>query len=265
MATVESTNGVTIAYDVIGEGPPLVLVHGITQSARTWDPLMDALQAAHRVVRLDLRGHGASSNGARYEPADFAADVHAVVSEEGLVEPLLVGHSLGGIVVTAYASTYGGCRGVVNVDQTLQLGGLKDMLGQIEPLLRADAETFRATIDAVFATLDGPLHADERARVAATSRPDQDVVLGVWSIMFDSTADQLNATVESLVGSITAPYLSLHGVDPGVEYGNWLTAKVPTATVEVWPDHGHYPHLVDRNRFVDRLAAFEAGLGSTPV
>jgi pimeloyl-ACP methyl ester carboxylesterase len=45
----------------------------------------------------------------------------------------------------------------------------------------------------------------------------------------------------------------LHGIDPGPDYAGWLRARVPDAMVEVWPDHGHYPHLVDPERFVARL------------
>ena len=57
---------------------------------------------------------------------------------------------------------------------------------------------------------------------------------------------------------ITVPYLSLHGDDPGDDYASWLTSHCANATIEVWPDHGHYPHLVDQQRFLDRIDAFEA-------
>ena len=67
-----------------------------------------------------------------------------------------------------------------------------------------------------------------------------------------------DAGVGALAGNVRAPLLSLHGIDPGDDYAGWLTSLVPTATVEVWPDHGHYPHLVDRDRFVERVHAFAA-------
>lgn len=56
------------------------------------------------------------------------------------------------------------------------------------------------------------------------------------------------------------PYLSIHGVDPGAEYAHWLADLIPGALVEVWPDLGHYPHLVEPARFVSRLAAFDSSL-----
>jgi len=83
-------------------------------------------------------------------------------------------------------------------------------------------------------------------------------VLGTWRAVFESSVDELDATVGSMLGAVTVPYLSLHGDDPGDEYRAWLTSQCATATVEVWPEHGHYPHLVDQPRFLERLAAFEA-------
>jgi pimeloyl-ACP methyl ester carboxylesterase len=53
------------------------------------------------------------------------------------------------------------------------------------------------------------------------------------------------------------PYLSLHGIDPGEDYTHWLRKLVPSATIEVWPDQGHYPHLLHRDRFVERLVDFD--------
>ena len=53
------------------------------------------------------------------------------------------------------------------------------------------------------------------------------------------------------------PSLSLHGIDPGPEYADWPQARIPRAVVEVWPDLGHSPMLVEQQRFLDRLAELE--------
>jgi pimeloyl-ACP methyl ester carboxylesterase len=57
------------------------------------------------------------------------------------------------------------------------------------------------------------------------------------------------------------PYLALHGTDPGEQYVDWLHGHLPQAVVEIWPDHGHFPHLVEPARFVERVLTFDAGLG----
>ena len=179
-----------------------------------------------------------------------------MLAAERVDEALLVGHSLGGAVVSAYAGS-GSCRGVINIDQPLALAGFKDVLGQLEPALRSDTAGFRAAIEAVFDQMAGPLSGAERWRVDHLRDPDQDVVLGVWELLLGSSVAELDTAVDSLVGAITVPYLSLHGIDPGPEYERWLTQRILGAIVDVWQGLGHYPHLMEPQRFVERLVAFD--------
>ena len=254
---VHPTPDATIDCSVTGSGRSLVLVHGITESRRTWDPLVEPLVAAgYRVVAIDLRGHGDSSRTAPYDLATMAGDVGAVLAHEGLDDALLVGHSLGGAVVSAYAAG-GPCRGVINVDQPLLLAGFKDTLGQLEPLLTGTTAEFERAIGAIFDQMAGPLAGPERGRVDDLRRAEQDVVLGVWDLVFSASAAELDAFVDGVAGAVTAPYLSLHGIDPGPGYGEWLTSRIAGATFEVWADHGHYPHLIDPDRFVRRVVEFD--------
>ncbi len=245
-----------LAHERTGSGPSLVLVHGITESRRTWDPLIPALAERYDVLSVDLRGHGESPTGDVYDPISMAIDVADTVADTGMTSPLVVGHSLGGIVASAFA-TVARPRAVVNVDQPLRLADFKDSLTQLEPMLRGDDESFRTAIDLVFQSMIGPLGADEIQRIGALRRADQSVVLGIWGTVFESTAEDLDATVAALAAAITVPYLSLHGIDPGEDYTHWLRKLVPSATVEVWPDQGHYPHLLHRDRFVERLVDFD--------
>jgi pimeloyl-ACP methyl ester carboxylesterase len=234
----------------------VVLVHGITESRHSWRPIIERLSADRRVLAVDLRGHGDSPDGIAYDPISYASDVVETVVAAGVNDPLVVGHSLGGVVVSAYAAI-ATCRGVVNVDQPLRLASFKEALQQLEPLLKGTTEQFLAARNTMFAMMDGPLPAADRARIDASSRPDQAVVLATWAAVFDSTPDELDASVEALAAGITVPYLSLHGIDPGNDYASWLRPLVPSAEIEVWADQGHYPHLVDTERFLRRLAAFE--------
>ncbi len=249
--------GVSIDYFAAGEGRPLVLVHGITESRRTWDPLIAPLIGqGYRVIAVDLRGHGGSSRVAPYDLATMAGDLGAVLQAEGADDALLVGHSLGGAVVSAYAAG-GPCRGVINVDQPLALSDFQAVLSELQPMLQGDAESFQGAISAIFDQMAGPLAGAERWRVDHVRAAEQDVVLGVWDMMFTATAADLDAVVDQLAAAITVPYLSLHGIDPGPDYAGWLAGKIPSATVEVWADQGHYPHLIEPQRFVDRVVEFD--------
>ena len=256
-STVTAPDGAAIAYDSQGAGPDLVLVHGITESRRTWDPLLSRLTGSWRVARVDLRGHGESARRPPYEADVMAGDVRAVVDALGLEAPLVVGHSMGGAVVSLYAGLGYPARAVVDVDQPLELSGFQELVAGIRPMLEGDQAGFRAAMELVFGALYGPLPDAERARLVELAHPEQDVVLGVWGGMLDLPAAELDALVDAGLAGIDVPFLSLHGGDPGPDYADWLRARVSGAVVEVWPDLGHYPHLMEPERFVARLADFD--------
>lgn len=95
-----SRDGVTLAYEEAGSGaPPLVFVHGFGSDHTSFAPQVERFRAAHRVVAVDLRGHGASDAPQQdYTIAGFADDVAWLCEQLGLYRPLVVGHSMGGLV-----------------------------------------------------------------------------------------------------------------------------------------------------------------------
>jgi pimeloyl-ACP methyl ester carboxylesterase len=250
-----------LAHELIGhlDAPPLVLIHGITESHRSWGRLLHALATDHLVLAVDLRGHGDSEECDPYDPLSYAGDVVDTAAALGMERPVVIGHSLGGVVATAFA-VLAPSRGVINVDQPLRLAAFKEGLMQLEPLLTGDEASFQSAISMVFDGMRGALPQHEADRVGALRRARQRVVLGTWDSVLHQSVDELDATVDALAGGVTVPYLALHGIDPGTDYAAWLQARIPTAVVEVWADMGHYPHLVDPDRFLARVAAFETSL-----
>ena len=78
--------------------PALVLLHGLANSSRSWDRLAPLLANRFRVVRIDLLGHGQSAKpGSGYQPQREAAGLRETIRRLKLCQPVLVGHSLGGI------------------------------------------------------------------------------------------------------------------------------------------------------------------------
>jgi len=252
-----------LAHEILGNGPIAIVIHGLTESRESFRPIFGALGERYTVLAVDLRGHGLSRSEEPYDPITLATDVHETLNSAGLanstVAPFVIGHSLGGIVASAYAAIFSS-RAVVNIDQTLRLAAFKEGLGQLEPMLRGDQASFEMAIGLVFGSMFGPLLPDEVARLSALRHPDQNVVLGIWGIVLDSSPEQLDITVDSLATGITVPYLSLHGTAVDDGYARWLQSRVPTATVELWPDHGHYPHLVDSARFLERVRSFDSSI-----
>jgi 3-oxoadipate enol-lactonase len=96
--------GVQMRYFVGGEGPPLVLVHGLGGAASNWTELVPLLTARHRLLVPDLPGHGGSTALPAVSGLEPFADRVALVAErEGMLPAPIVGHSLGGMVVLRLA------------------------------------------------------------------------------------------------------------------------------------------------------------------
>jgi pimeloyl-ACP methyl ester carboxylesterase len=90
-------NGINLYYETHGEGSPLVLLHGGLGSGEMFGAILPALTARHQVILVDLQGHGRTADIDR--PLDLslmADDVAALIDHLGLVQPAVVGFSLGG-------------------------------------------------------------------------------------------------------------------------------------------------------------------------
>ena len=101
--------------DYGGDGPDLLFVPGAGQTLVDCDLLAPTLTAHHRVVSMDLRGHGLAGDG------DFSweaalDDIDAVIATLGLERPVVVGHSLGGMLAAMHGARHPDSRGVVNLD-----------------------------------------------------------------------------------------------------------------------------------------------------
>ena len=79
------SSGVKIHYyRTGGEGPKLILLHGITDNGLCWPEVTEALGEKYDIIMLDARGHGLSDHAASYLPKDHVADVDAVMENLGI-------------------------------------------------------------------------------------------------------------------------------------------------------------------------------------
>ena len=93
-------------YRVDGEGEPVILIHGVGANLQSWDTVQAALSRSRRykAVRMDLRGHGASSPiKERYSLERFCADVLEIMDREAIERAHVVGFSLGGMIAQCLA------------------------------------------------------------------------------------------------------------------------------------------------------------------
>lgn len=257
-------DGVEIHYEVTGSGPAVVLAHGVADSSADWDDIPDRLADDHTVVTFDLRGHGRSSLADDYSSLVVTQDMVSVIEASGIESPLLVGHALGAVVASVTA-TQVPCRGVVNIDQVLKFDPFVTTIHGLEEELRTG--DFAAAMTAIFDSVDGGLSPEPiRSRfVGNRARFHRDVALGIWALVLRATPEEVNAMTGVVGQQIAVPYLALHGAEVEDGYPEWLAERIPTTLFEQWPGTGHYPHLVDPERFVTRLREFERAIELSPA
>jgi pimeloyl-ACP methyl ester carboxylesterase len=153
-ARVASADGVSIHYVAEGSGPAVVLAHCLGCNLHYWDVAAADLARDHRVVRLDLAGHGASGSERRtWSVESFVGDVRAVVDTLGVGHFTIVGHSMSGPVALETARELGDrVVGVVPIDSVLDVDGHMpdDARTAMLAKLRAD---YRDVIDAQLTSL----------------------------------------------------------------------------------------------------------------
>jgi len=174
--TCAAPDGVTIVYSVCGKGAPeLVFIHGGLANRSFWDAELKAFAGKHRVVALDLAGHGESgTNRVKWGIPEFGADVKAVADAEKLNHMVIFGNSLGGpVAVEAALLMPGRVIGVCGVDtfQSLDYKITPEEARQRAEAFRKDfAGSVKEMTKALFKPdADPAIIADAERRMARTS------------------------------------------------------------------------------------------------
>jgi len=107
MPTVE-TNGIETYYEDYGSGQTIVVLHGATADHQVWAEQLQPLTDDYRVILYDLRGHGKTggSNHDRYTIDIYVDDLAALIDTLDLDRPVVLGHSMGGMISYAFAGEY---------------------------------------------------------------------------------------------------------------------------------------------------------------
>jgi pimeloyl-ACP methyl ester carboxylesterase len=249
--TVQQSN--KLAYEERGTGSPIVFVHGLTFNRSTWRPITDRLADRFRCVAVDLPGHGESA-GLPRSMEEVGGEVHQLVTDLGIERPVVVGHSLGAMLVTMYAALFP-VAGVVNVDQPLDTEPFARMLHQMEPALRGP--NFSAVFEPIRQSIGVELLPEPlRSRTQATQTVSQNLVLAYWNEVLHRSPEDLQALIDETARMISAPYLAVFGRKLADDERQRLDDRLSLLELEEWPDRGHMVHLMEPDRFARRLTAF---------
>lgn len=91
-------------HKILGEGQPLVILHGLFGSLDNWITLGNRFSEFYQVILVDQRNHGKSFHSSSFSYDDMSNDLEALVDYLGLEKPILLGHSMGGKTVMQYAA-----------------------------------------------------------------------------------------------------------------------------------------------------------------
>ncbi|NUS42738.1 MAG: alpha/beta hydrolase [Streptomycetaceae bacterium] len=263
----ESRDGTVIVYRATGPAGarPLVLLHGWASNLQCWGAAADALAERFRVVAVDLRGHGYSgAPAAGYDdPANWAADVAAVLAAEGIAgNAVLLGWSYGGLVLTDYLAEHGtsAVAGVIYAGAITGIG--RDIPGG------RNGERMEAAIPGVFEESPGravrafTLFGDANTGARRDAGVDAQRLFGaslatpprVRKALFVRTRDN-----DATLRKIDVPALVLHGVDDpivDIAAARYAAETIPGAATSFWPGAKHAPFIEDPARFVAEITDF---------
>jgi 3-oxoadipate enol-lactonase len=250
---------VELAYEVVGEGPPLLLIQGLGYGARGWGPILDLIAEDFTVAAFDNRGFGGSdAPPGPYSVGELAEDARAVLDAAGLERAHVVGASLGGMIAQELAlaapqridklvlacTTPGGLGSYPMPAQTVSL-----MLEA--PTMPTDVALRKFVENA----LGGGLLEELVERIVAyrTANPPDP---GGWQAQAaaGATHDALDR-----IGAIAAPTLVVHGtedvvVDP--RNADLLGERIPGARVELLEGSGHLCFWEEPERFAALIRNF---------
>jgi pimeloyl-ACP methyl ester carboxylesterase len=235
-----SVGEVELFYTDDGDGdPPLLFVHGFSCDSHDWSWQLPHFGSSHRVIAVDLRGHGRSSVPADgFAPETFAADTAALLEQLGCGPVVAVGHSLGALVVSVLAIEFPALvRAAVCVDAGYLV--VDDVGSMVQPMLDAMAA------DPV---------AVGQALIGRTYTPPSPPHLKTWHLrrLAGVPAHVLCQTVANLdvtTRSVSEPYLrrrscpvlSIYASDERVPIETALFADARSRAIS-WPGSGHWLH-----------------------
>jgi pimeloyl-ACP methyl ester carboxylesterase len=268
-------HGHRFAYrEVEGDGPVVLLVHGITNSASTWEPVTERLAATDlRVLAVDLPGHGNSER----QRGDHSLGAHASVLRDflavlGVEHVTVVGHSLGGGVAMQFSYQFpemvdrlvlvgsGGLGREVNIairagtlplaEQVIGIGASR----QVTEVLASIGDG----LGRLGIKIGGDFGRVMTGMGSLTDRERREAFVRTARSVISPRGQRVSAT-DKLYLAADVPTLLIHGDRDGVipsHHSRAASELMEGSRLEIFEKSGHFPHLDEPNRFFKVLTDF---------
>lgn len=275
-------DGEKIHVRIVGDGPPLILLHGWTSSHQEWFPFLGELTARHRVYRWDARGHGghvlqveASATVDR-----MARDLRNLIGHYELQGATAVGHSMGALTLWQYLRDFGphGLAKLCLIDQSPKLLTGEDWSHGIYGDFDVDRhQRLLDWLDEDFAEGVLKLTAlglNQRARDkylqnaagwersrASLRGQNPGPLIHCWRSLTE-------ADYRDVLARISLPTLLVYGGQSNfyrTETAEFVASQIPQAILRIYEGTDHSPHQWQRERFVRELIEFIDANAETPA
>lgn len=246
-----NVNGIRLAYEHIGTGTPLVLLHGFPLDHHLWDEVTPLLVDTFELIIPDLRGFGKSSTvDSFYTMEDYASDIAALLDHLGIQKAAIAGHSMGGYVALAFARLYPErVSGLGLISSQV----LADPPERKEGRYKSAAEVADKGIASVVETMTPKFTSDTRLQKFARQtmeRQQPAAYIGALKAM----AERVDSS--PILSSIKYPVVLVHGDADAlipIDRAREVKAVIPNSHLIEISGAGHMPMMEDREKTAEAL------------
>ena len=266
-------HGYELSYLDVGGGSPMLFIHGLLGSHRSWRRLVDRLSDGHRVLAPDLFGHGASAKPmGDYSLGSHAATLRDLLDELKIDRVTLVGHSLGGGIALQF------CYLFPERVERLVLVSSGGLGRAVSPLLRSATLPGAEWVLPLIASswVRGPVETMARSLTRVGWRPSPMLSEGWFGFTSLRDAESRRAFLATTRGvidpggqTVTAhdhlpmavdiPTLIVWGGQDRIipcAHAESAHRAIPASRLAIFEQAGHFPHLDEPQRFAEVLSAF---------
>ncbi len=275
-------HGQPVTFHMMGDGPPILLVHGITSSSRTWRRVMPRLAETHTVIAPDLLGHGQSAK----PPGDYSLGAYASGIRDLLValeipRSTVVGHSLGGGIAMQFAYQFpervgrmvlvdsGGIgREVSPILRAAALPGAEFVLPvMFSPTLHDGALKVRSLLGRIGLQPNADIEGVSEGFASLTEADARRAFLHTVRSVIDTGGQRVSAE-DRLYLAADVPSMIIWGENDRlipVSHAHKAQEMLPDSRLEIFSDAGHFPFNDHPDRFVDLMRDFIATTKATEM
>ena len=256
-------NGVSVEFvhQGPGTGNPIICLHGVTDSWRSFETVLAALSPDIEAFALSQRGHGESDRPASgYELENLARDVAAFLHSLGIGRAVIVGHSMGAIVAQRFAIDFPEMvSGLVLIGPIANLAGNFDVQAFYQEAIRPLGDEVPSELGREFqeSTLAQPIDPRTLDMLIAECLK---APARVWKAAFEGFKD-VNLIPE--LGTVRVPALILWGELDAFAHRpeqDAIAAALPSSRLVVFADHGHALHWEAPDLIAREIEAFVSQL-----